>query len=71
MNSAVFTTKPFMSGRSQAVRIPASYHIESSEVIINKIGDSIIITPKEDAHTSFLKGISMLTEDFMAEGRPE
>ena len=71
MGSAVFSTKPFMSGRSQAVRIPVSYHIESEEVVINKVGDSLIITPKEDIHTSFMKGLAMLTDDFMADGRPE
>ncbi len=71
MQEAVFKTKPFMSGRSQAVRIPAQYHINSSEVFINKVGESIVITPKDEIQDSFLKGIMMLTDDFMADGRPE
>ena len=46
MNSAVYVTKPFMSGRSQAIRIPVGFHITAPEVVINKVGDSIVITPK-------------------------
>ena len=71
MNTAVYTTKPFMSGRSQAIRIPVQYHINAMEVVINKVGDSIVITPKDDLQVSFLKGLLMLTDDFMADGRPE
>lgn len=71
MNTAVFTTKPFMSGRSQAIRIPVQYHIDAAEVVINKVGDSIVITPKDALQVSFLKGLLMLTDDFLADGRPE
>ncbi len=39
-------TKPFMSGRSQVVRIPREYHISEEEVYVNRVGNSIIITPK-------------------------
>lgn len=69
MNS-VFYTKPFMTGRSQAIRIPDCYHIDSPEVIINKVGESIVITPKDDVHASFIKGLSLLSDDYLAEGRP-
>ncbi len=71
MNTAVYTTKPFMSGRSQAIRIPVQYHIDATEVVINKVGDSIVITPKDDLQISFLKGLLMLSDDFLADGRPE
>ena len=71
MQTALFKTKPFMSGRSQAVRIPAQYHINSDEVFVNKVGDSIVITPKDEIQSSFIKGILMLTDDFMVDGRPE
>ncbi len=64
-------TKPFMSGRSQAVRIPREYHIQEEEVYINKVGSSIIITPKSELKATFLEGCAMLTEDFLEDGRPE
>ena len=71
MDTAVYVTKPFMSGRSQAVRIPVGFHISAPEVIINKVGDSIVITPKDSLQTSFMKGLLMLSDDFLKDGRPE
>ncbi len=65
------TTKPFMSGRSQAIRIPKEYKIDASEVIINKIGDSLVITPKNSVRNAFVNGLSMFSDDFLADGRPE
>ena len=71
MNTAVYVTKPFMSGRSQAIRIPVGFHISAPEVIINKVGDSIVITPKDKLQISFFTGLMTLTDDFMKDGRPE
>ena len=66
-----YTTKPFMSGRSQAIRIPKELRLADTEVVINRVGDSLMITPKEALEKMFFSGISMFTEDFLAEGRPE
>ena len=68
---AYHTTKPFMSGRSQAVRIPKDYRLDDTELIINQVGDSIIITPRSSLQEAFFSGIAMLPDDFLADGRPE
>ena len=68
---AVYTTKPFMSGRSQAIRIPKELRLDDTEVIINRVGDSIVITPKNAVERMFYSGIDMFTDDFLADGRPE
>ena len=68
--SALHITKPFMSGRSQAIRIPKEYQLENTEVIINRIGDSLVITPKASLKNAFYSGIAMLSDDFLADGRP-
>ncbi len=68
---ALHTTKPFMSGRSQAIRIPKEYQFEDTEVIINRVGDSLVITPKASLKDAFYTGISILSDDFFADGRPE
>ena len=68
---ALHTTKTFMSGRSQAIRIPKEYQFEDTEVIINRVGDSLVITPKSSLKESFYAGLSMLSDDFLADGRPE
>ena len=68
---AYHTTKPFMSGRSQAIRIPKDYRLEDTELIINQVGESLVITPRHALQQAFFNGIDMLPDDFLAEGRPE
>ena len=69
--SKLHTTKPFMSGRSQAIRIPKEYQFDDTEVIINRVGESLVITPKSSLKDVFFEGLSRLSADFMADGRPE
>ena len=38
--------KVFMSGRSQAVRIPRSFRFDVPEVFIVRKGDSVVLTPR-------------------------
>jgi virulence-associated protein VagC len=40
--------KSFKSGNSQAIRILKKFHIEEDELYIKKIGNSILLTSKED-----------------------
>ena len=40
--------KVFQNGRSQAIRIPKEFRVDTQEVYIEKIGDSLIIRPKKD-----------------------
>ena len=63
-------TKPFMSGRSQAVRIPKEYRLEDGEVVVTRVGNSIVITPKEELQNTYFYGLSQFTEDFLSDGRP-
>ena len=39
------TGKVFMSGGSQALRLPAEYRVDTAEVLIERIGQSLLITP--------------------------
>lgn len=38
--------KVFMSGRSQAVRIPMAFRFDTSEVVVSRRGDSLVLTPR-------------------------
>ena len=38
--------KVFQNGRSQAIRIPKEFRVDTDEVSIDKIGDTLIIKPK-------------------------
>ena len=64
------TTKVFMNGRSQAVRIPAEYRFDEDELFVNKIGDTLFLTPKSLLVTSMMQGLSLISDDFMKDGRP-
>ena len=71
VEGTLYTTKPFMSGRSQAIRIPKELRLDDTDVVINRVGDSLMITPREALERMFFSGIDMFTDDFLADGRPE
>ena len=68
--AAMQTTRGFMNGRSQAVRIPAEFRFEEEEVFINKIGDTLLITPKSSLADTLRLGAELVSDDFMEDGRP-
>jgi antitoxin VapB len=39
------TAKVFMSGRSQAIRLPAKLRLDTSEVRIERVGDGLYVFP--------------------------
>ena len=65
------TGKVFMTGRSQAVRLPKEYRFDVDEVIINKIGDVLMMVPKDKVRSTFFSSIDQFTDDFMENGRNE
>ena len=66
------SARTFMTGRSQAIRIPLEYRLPADEdIIINRVGDTITLTPKSKAISSFLHGLDSFTDDFMADRTPE
>jgi antitoxin VapB len=42
------TAKVFMTGRSQAVRLPKAYRVEASEMTIEKVGDALVLRPLQN-----------------------
>ena len=65
------TVKVFMSGNSQAVRIPREYQISSKELFINKIGNSIILFPQDDPWKLFKNSLNEFSDDFLIDGRKQ
>ena len=60
-----------MNGRSQAVRIPVEYRFEEDELFINKIGNTLMLTPKSALIHTLKEGAALVSDDFMADGRPD
>lgn len=67
----MMTAKLFENGRSQAVRLPKECRFSGNEVMVNKVGEVVILTPKEDKWVGFLSSLELFTDDFMAEGREQ
>jgi antitoxin VapB len=40
--------KVFMTGRSQAVRLPKSCRFDTAEVVVRRVGHSVVLSPKDD-----------------------
>ena len=65
------TVKIFKSGNSQAVRIPKEYQINREEMIINRIGNTIILFPKDDPWELFKKSLEEFSGDLFSHGRKQ
>ena len=61
----MLTAKLFLNGSSQAVRLPKEYRFEGTEVYAQKIGDTVMLVPKEKAWETFLEGINGFTDDYI------
>ena len=63
------TTKVFITGNSQAVRIPKNFKFECDEVGIVKVGHGILLYPLDSVSDNFVDGVSGFSADFMVDGR--
>lgn len=67
----MMTAKVFENGRSQAVRLPKECRFNGNEVAVNKIGDIVILMPKENKWAGFLSSFALFSDDFMSDGREQ
>ena len=63
------TTKVFMSGNSQAVRLPKSFQLDTDEVEIYRRGKEIVLRPKNKNLSGIVQALGKLSSDFMDTGR--
>ncbi len=57
--------KLFTNGKSQAVRLPKKYRFEGHEVYIKRVGNAIVLIPKDNPWGPFLKSLDKFTDDFL------
>ena len=63
--------KVFETGRSQAIRLPKRFRFTGDEVFIQKLGDVVMLIPKEKLWDTFLNGLNGFSDDFMNDGREQ
>jgi len=61
------TAKVFTTGRSQAVRLPKEFRFKEDEVGINKVGDLVVLFPRNKGWEVLARSLDTFTEDFMKE----
>ena len=59
------TAKIFKNGRSQAVRLPKEFRFEGDDVFIKKVGNMVILFPKDDPWAPLVNSLGQFTDDFM------
>ena len=55
------TAKIFENGRSQAVRLPKKFRFNTDEVIVQQLGDAVILVPKESMWQTFMDGLNIFS----------
>ena len=60
------TAKVFMSGTSQAVRLPRAYRFDCETVTIRRDGDSLVLTPVPTTWDDLRAEGEGLSDDFIA-----
>ena len=65
------TAKIFENGRSQAVRLPQKYRFNADEVVIQRLGDAVLLVPKESLWNTFMDGVNSFSEDIFENGRDQ
>jgi antitoxin VapB len=63
------SAKLFINGRSQAVRLPKEFQFSGDDVLIQKVGDAVILLPHNKSWEVFLHGLHSFSDDFLKEGR--
>ena len=59
------TAKLFMSGNSQAVRLPKEYRFSGGdEVVIRRLGNAVVLLPKDDPWQMTFDALREFPEDF-------
>jgi antitoxin VapB len=59
----MLTAKLFFNGKSQAVRLPKEYRFTGSEVGVARVGEMVVLYPKERAWEIFTAS-EPVTDDF-------
>lgn len=63
--------KVFENGRSQAVRLPKKFQFHVDEVVVQQLGDAVLLVPRESLWNVFMEGLDGFTGDIFEQGREQ
>lgn len=65
-SAAVAEAKVFMTGRSQAVRLPKEYRVAGDSVYVKRLGNGILLLPKSgDRWAGLFAALDQFPRDFL------
>ncbi|KYC36227.1 virulence factor [Scytonema hofmannii PCC 7110] len=59
------TAKLLMSGDNQSVILPQEFQIQGTEVYVKKVGNTIVLIPKENPWGALFDSLNLFSDDFM------
>ena len=63
------TIKIFDNGECQVILLPKSCRLSGEEIVVRKLGEMVLMCPKDKLWKTFLDGVNGFSDDFMADGR--
>ena len=64
------TAKVFRNGRSQAIRLPKEFRVDTDEVYLKRTPEGFLVITR-DPWDVFLEGVKELSDDFFESGRDQ
>jgi antitoxin VapB len=64
------TAKVFQNGRSQAIRLPKEFRVDTDQVYLKRTPEGFLVIAR-DPWEIFFEGVQELSDDFMAGGRQQ
>jgi len=61
------TARLFTNGRSQAVRLPKGCRFQGKDVYVRRLGNVVMLIPKDDPWASLAGSLEHFSPDFMSE----
>jgi antitoxin VapB len=58
------TAKLFANGNSQAVRLPKEYRFQGVDVFIKRVGNAVVLLPKDDPWQVMFDAVAEFAYDF-------
>lgn len=53
------------------MRLPKEFRFDCDELIVNKVGETVVLVPKDKARQNLFEALNSFSDDFMEDGRPE
>ena len=65
------TAKDFKCRGSQVVHLPKEIRFDTGEIVVQQLGDALLLVPRDSVWNTFVDGLNGFTEDIFADDRDQ